>query len=274
MNTESNRAFYAVEKLSDILKVIIPHFIAYLLITQKRKDFILWSKIVGMMDRKEHGDARHELARASHSRASHLTIEGLQKILAIKASMNLGLSNEIKAAFSEIIPIQRPLVNNTKIPDPHWFAGFVSAEGCFFINSRRSANYSTGFNVSLLFTMGQHIRDQQLMKRRRARERNARTSLPPSRLSNSFNCGIYYSSPTGEYGEFTVKKFSDITDKIIAFFNKYPLQGAKALDYADFCKIITIMNNKGHLTKTGMANIIVIIKGMNSNRTNFTGHSK
>lgn len=77
--------------------------------------------------------------------------------------MNLGLSNEIKAAFPEIIPIQRPLVNNTKIPDPYWFSGFVS-EGCFFINSRRSANYSTGFNVSLLFTMGQHIRDQQLMK--------------------------------------------------------------------------------------------------------------
>ena len=35
-----------------------------------------------------------------------------------------------------------------------------------------------------------------------------------------------------------------------------PFYGAKALDYADFCKIITIMNNKGHLTKTGMADII------------------
>jgi len=31
------------------------------------------------------------------------------------------------------------------------------------------------------------------------------------------------------------------------------------------------MNNKGHLTKTGMADIKNIIKGMNNNRTNFTG---
>lgn len=42
VNTVSNNtAFYVVDKPSDILKVIIPHFIAYPLLTQKRKDFIL-----------------------------------------------------------------------------------------------------------------------------------------------------------------------------------------------------------------------------------------
>jgi hypothetical protein len=53
-------------------------------------------------------------------------------------------------------------------------------------------------------------------------------------------------------------------------FKFIPLHGAKALDYADFCKIITIMNNKSHLTKTGMTDIINIIKGMNNKRTHFT----
>jgi len=42
VNTASNnRASYVVDKPSDILKVIIPHFRAYPLITQKRRDFIL-----------------------------------------------------------------------------------------------------------------------------------------------------------------------------------------------------------------------------------------
>jgi hypothetical protein len=49
----------------------------------------------------------------------HLTMEGFRKILAIKASMNLGLSHEVEAAFPGIVPIPRPLVNNSKVPDPN-----------------------------------------------------------------------------------------------------------------------------------------------------------
>ena len=38
------------------------------------------------------------------SRKEHLTIEGLHKIVAIKASLNLGLSEELKVAFTNVIP--------------------------------------------------------------------------------------------------------------------------------------------------------------------------
>jgi hypothetical protein len=49
----------------------------------------------------------------------HLTVAGLREIVAIKASLNLGLTPEFKAAFPfpEIIPIPRPLVRDTKITD-------------------------------------------------------------------------------------------------------------------------------------------------------------
>jgi len=47
----------------------------------------------------------------------HLTMEGLRKIVSIKATMNRGLSEELKAAFPKIIPIARPLVKNQKIQD-------------------------------------------------------------------------------------------------------------------------------------------------------------
>ena len=56
----------------------------------------------------------------------HLTDEGLEKIVALKASMNLGLSQKLKVAFSYVVPINRPIV---KIPDnfnPFWLAGFAS----------------------------------------------------------------------------------------------------------------------------------------------------
>jgi len=49
----------------------------------------------------------------------HLTLEGLHKILALKGSLNLGLSEELKKNFPDIIKIERPLVENQKIMDPN-----------------------------------------------------------------------------------------------------------------------------------------------------------
>ena len=57
-----------------------------------------------------------------------------KKIVAIKASMNQGLSQKLKLAFPDVVPVVRPLVENPRIPDPNWLAGFTSAEGCFRIN--------------------------------------------------------------------------------------------------------------------------------------------
>ena len=41
--------------------------------------------------------------------------EALKKIVAIKASMNGGLSNQLQAFFPNIIPVSRPLVVNKLI---------------------------------------------------------------------------------------------------------------------------------------------------------------
>ena len=43
-------------------------------------------------------------------RRKHLTLEGLHKILAIRVSMNWGLTEELKLAFPGIVPVVRPLV--------------------------------------------------------------------------------------------------------------------------------------------------------------------
>ena len=53
------------------------------------------------------------------SRKEHLTFEGLQQIVNFKASMNLGLSNELKKAFPNTMPVPRPLVVNQIIKDPY-----------------------------------------------------------------------------------------------------------------------------------------------------------
>ena len=160
--------------------------------------------------------------------------------------MNLGLSKELKAAFSDILPVQRPLVNNQEIMDPNWLAGFVSGEGCFYIKIRKLSNYRRG--VELVFKLSQHSRDEQLMKS----------------LIKYLNCGNMYSAR--EEVDFIVTKFSDLTDKIILLFQKYPIQGVKHLDFLDFVKVAEIMKEKGHLTERGLDQIIKIKAGMNQGR--------
>lgn len=51
----------------------------------------------------------------------HLTNKGLEKFVAIKAVLNLGLSEKLVVAFPNIVPVERPLVINQKIgdQDPH-----------------------------------------------------------------------------------------------------------------------------------------------------------
>jgi hypothetical protein len=45
---------YRVNKIDDIINVIIPHFVDYPLLTKKYSDFVLWSKVVNIISNKEH----------------------------------------------------------------------------------------------------------------------------------------------------------------------------------------------------------------------------
>lgn len=60
-----------------------------------------------------------------------------------------------------------------------------------------------------------------------------------------------------------VSNFSDISDKIIPFFDKYPLHGAKTNDYLAFKKIASLMKDNLHLTLDGLNEIKTIKAGMN-----------
>lgn len=77
-------------------------------------------------------------------------------------------------------------------------------------------------------------------------------------------CGIYYARSEHNFGEFIVTKFSDITDKIIAFFEKYPIQGVKSLDSTEFKRVAELMKNKDHLSQEGLEKIRQIKAGMDS----------
>ena len=88
----------------------------YPLLTQKQTDFKLFCLIIDLINKKE-----------------HLTLEGIEKIINIRASMNKKLIDRFNKDFPNIKPIKESFIVNIDISDLHWITGFVDAEGCFYI---------------------------------------------------------------------------------------------------------------------------------------------
>lgn len=221
---------YIVNSMKE-MEIIINHFNNYPLISQKLSDYKIFKLVFKLIKQKK-----------------HLTQEGFQEILSLKESLNNGLSEELKIVFPNIIPSLKPQTITPKFEtiNPYWISGFVDGDGCFYITL---TNNSTG--VGLVFKITQHIRDTDLLKE----------------LVNYFNCGRHSLSSLGA-GDFIVTKFEDIYTKIIPFFNKYPLQGSKFLDFSDFNSVAELMKNKAHITSEGFESIKQIKSGTNKKRIN------
>lgn len=225
----ANASEYRVSSLKN-LRIIIDHFDKYPLLTQKLSDYLLFKQSVLLIEKK-----------------SHLTMEGLLKLVGIKASLNWGLSEKFKETFPNVVPIVRPTVKFTEILDVNWFVGFVEGEGCFMV-SVQEAKCKTRYDISLRFTVTQHNRDLDLL----------------NGLINYLGCGRCYLSRNE--ATFIVSKFGEISNKIIPLFNEHSLLGTKRKDYLDFLKVAELILSKDHLTKEGVEKIKLIKNNMNSNR--------
>lgn len=202
---------------------------------QKRGDYLLFKQIVSIMQLKE-----------------HLTLEGLQKIINIRATLNYGLSKELQLMFPETIPVPRPLRETSVIPHPQWIAGFTSyppsggdQEGNF------SVSLDKGIFKSLLFKITQHQRDEVLL----------------TAIKEYFNCGYCYLRKKEFVMDLKITKFFDINDKIIPFFINNPILGVKSLDFKDWCLVSEIVKKREYKLEESVIKIKEIQRGMNRGRS-------
>ena len=162
-NLGSQMIQFRVESIKG-LQMILNHFDRYPLITsfarfvfwhlamsthetQKRADYLLFKQAVILVQSRE-----------------HLTKKGIEKIVGLKASVNLGLNAELKAAFPGIVLVTRPLITVGSALQkilvgsalPNWLAGFTTGEGCFTISAYKSKT-KIGIGITLTFQLTQHI---------------------------------------------------------------------------------------------------------------------
>lgn len=96
----NNTAIFRVDNIQE-LQVIIDHFDKFPLVSAKVSDFLLFKQCYNLIKQKQ-----------------HLTQAGLEQILALKCNLNKGLTDVLKEAFPNIVPVDRPKYIFNVIPNP------------------------------------------------------------------------------------------------------------------------------------------------------------
>jgi hypothetical protein len=200
-HTTRNIVHFVVENKQELIK-IIDHFEKYPLVTSKISEYLIFKKCLEIYINKE-----------------HILKKGLLKLVALKSSLNLGLSEKLKIAFPDIVAFNKPDYLFTTIPDPFWIAGFTSGDGSFVINlnnNKKNLNFKL---ASLEYTFHLNVKDADIL----------RGIIEFFNLNNKV---VILNNINSAY--IHIRKFEDLHNIIIPFFEKYPVQGWKFLDFLDF----------------------------------------
>jgi hypothetical protein len=133
-----------------------------------------------------------------------------------------------------------------------WVVGFVDGEGCFSAPIYRNPTYRIGWQVQPAFAVVQGERSVHVLYE----------------LKKFFGCGgIFINRRHDNHREhlyrFDVRRFDDLVNRIVPFFERNPLRTAKADEFSKFAMIVRMMERGFHRTVEGLTQIAEISQTMN-----------
>ena len=127
-----------------------------------------------------------------------------------------------------------------------WVVGFVDGEGCFHVSLNRHDEMSVGYQVLPEFVVVQHERDIQILQA----------------LKRFFGAGVVRQNHGDRYC-LRIRKLEALQN-VSDFFIKHPLKTKKNVDSRKFRHILQLMNEKLHLERDGLLQIVEIALAMNT----------
>lgn len=187
---------------------------------------------------------------------NHFAPGGMIDCLKIMGHLNTGLPLRVLIKYPDLVFLDRPVVQSPSTINPWWLTRFTAGDGSFSVSiTNKALNRILGLQVTATFSQAQHSRDLQLFE-------NIKTYL---------GCGRVFQNKSGnnDLVYYTVSDITSLINIIIPHFRQYPLICNKRIDLEDWVKIITIISNGGHLTESGLTEILKIRNIMN-HRRNFS----
>jgi LAGLIDADG endonuclease len=139
-----------------------------------------------------------------------------------------------------------------------WVVGFVDGEGCFSLYPVRQQDrpgrkgYRTGIQIQHKFVVTQGARSIGCL----------------AELQRFFGVGhVVANSRTDNHKEvmyqYVVGKRAELLERIIPFFQRYPLRTSKRSDFESFATCVVAMSEGKHRSHEGLASILDRVQTMN-----------
>ena len=130
-----------------------------------------------------------------------------------------------------------------------FLAGFVEGEGSFNVSLRRKPDYKVKWQAVMSFNVSQ--KDPALLEI----------------LKEELKCGIIKIRKRDNLYSFDATNPKDIIQKVIPYFQKYPVQSnSKKKNFSIFCQIAKLMEKGEHRNSTGLKSILKLREIINEGK--------
>jgi hypothetical protein len=142
--------------------------------------------------------------------------------------------------------------NQQESLDAYWIAGFTDGEGCFAVSVIKNSTTRFGKQIFPEFVITQSAKSLKTLEQ----------------IKDYFNCGSLvlnkrYDNHNEHLYRYCVRSISDLKEKIIPFFDRYPLRTYKKNDFDIFKQVVKKMDQKEHLTEIGWLKVLELAGQMN-----------
>ena len=132
-----------------------------------------------------------------------------------------------------------------------YLAGFTDGEGCFYVGVHPTSNVSLGLQVIPEFHVSQNG------------ERVSVLQL----FVDTLGCGLIKKNASANSRDktyvFVVKRHNDLYERVLPFFQRFPLRSEKQQEFLRFAQVVEMMHRKEHLSSEGLRRILGIAFLMN-----------
>jgi hypothetical protein len=142
---------------------------------------------------------------------------------------------------------------------PESISGYVTGEGCFYVESGYDKKYRLKHRIRPAFSIECRQSDRSILES----------------IKETLGCGHVYQLEFGRYKGYEQKKwqphvklrvsnFRDISEKVVPFFQRYTLYGTKRRSFEVFAKVVEAMQAGRHLRENSLEEVKHLVRNLNS----------
>ncbi len=139
---------------------------------------------------------------------------------------------------------------NTTVPQEiSWYlSGYTDGEGSFCVSFSPRRKLRIGLEVRPSFSVSQNSDRSEVL----------------NLFQQLFGCGTIRPDRSDKTFKYETRNLKDLVEKVIPFFERYPLKSSKNHDFDLFAQVCHLINEGGHRSKSGMTKIIQLATQMNT----------